>query len=152
MGAERLRKIGARINNAFGRGKTVRSVYQIRVMHSNELRTIAEEEVGEVLRQLPDILRTTVERVNISYEQAPAIADVEDGLIGDELGLFEGPSLIDDPGIEEMPQIRLFLANLWDWVDGDLVAYREEVATTFLHELGHFLGWDEDEIAERGLD
>lgn len=122
------------------------------MMHSNELRTIAEEEVGEVIRQLPERLRAAADRVIISYESAPVTADIEDGLIGDELGLFEGPSLIDDPGIEEVPHIRLFLANLWDWVDCDLAVYREEVATTFLHELGHFLGWDEDEIAERGLD
>ncbi|MFU8893674.1 MAG: metallopeptidase family protein [Luteolibacter sp.] len=121
-------------------------------MHSNELRTIAEEEVSEVIRQLPEKLRAVVSRVIISYEPAPTTSDIEEGLIGDELGLFQGPSLIDDPGIEEMPQIRLFLANVWDWVDGDLPAFREEVATTFLHELGHFLGWDEDEIAERGLD
>lgn len=121
-------------------------------MHSNELRTIAEEEVGEVIRQLPEKLRAVAERVIISYEASPATADVEDGLLGDELGLFEGPSLIDDPGTEEVPRIRLFLANLWDWVDGDLVDYREEVATTLLHELGHYLGWDEDEIADRGLD
>lgn len=121
-------------------------------MHSNELREIAEEEVAEVIRQLPDVLRNASDRVVISYEAAPGTADIEEGLIGDELGLFEGPSLIDDPGTEEVPRIRLFIANLWDWVDGSIDAYREEVATTFLHELGHYLGWDEDEIAERGLD
>jgi len=121
-------------------------------MHSNELRAIAEAEVGEVIRQLPEILRTASERVIISYEAAPTGEDIEDGLIGDELGLFEGPSLMDDPAIEELPKIRLFIANLWDWVDGNVEAYREEVATTFLHELGHFLGWDEEEIAERGLE
>jgi len=121
-------------------------------MHSEELRAMAEVEVDEVIRQLPEKLRTAAARVIISYEQTPTTSDIEGGLIGDELGLFEGPSLIDDPGIEEMPQIRLFLANLWDWVEGDVDAYREEIATTFLHELGHFLGWDEDEIAERGLD
>ena len=121
-------------------------------MHSDELRAIAETEVGGVIRQLPEKLRLAAARVIISYEPAPAGEDIEDGLFGDELGLFEGPSLIDDPGIEEVPRIRLFLANLWDWVEWDEEAYREEVATTFLHELGHFLGWDEEDIAERGLD
>lgn len=121
-------------------------------MHSSELLTIAEEEVGEVIRKLPEILRDVVERITISYEAAPSSADIEDGLLGDELGLFDGPSLIDDPGLEDVPRIRLFIANIWDWVDGDLAAYREEVATTFLHELSHFLGWDEEEIAERGLE
>lgn len=121
-------------------------------MHSDELRAMAEQEVGVVIRQLPEKLRRVAGRVIISYEQAPTPADVEDGLFGDELGLFEGPSLIDDPGTEEVPRIRLFLANLWDWCEWDEGIYREEVSTTFLHELGHFLGWDEEEIAERGLD
>ena len=52
----------------------------------------------------------------------------------------------------EMPRIRLFLANLWEWVDADEQDFRDEVGTTFLHELGHYLGWDKDEVAERGLE
>jgi predicted Zn-dependent protease with MMP-like domain len=129
-----------------------RRIITVRVMLSERLRAWAEEEVGEVVRQLPGKIRAVAGRVVISYEQAPTSADVEDGLFGDELGLFEGPSLADDPGIEEVPRIRLFLANLWDWVEEDEEVFREEVATTYLHELGHFLGWDEEEIAARGLD
>jgi len=30
--------------------------------------------------------------------------------------------------------------------------FREEVERTYLHELGHYLGWDEDDVAARGLD
>jgi predicted Zn-dependent protease with MMP-like domain len=30
--------------------------------------------------------------------------------------------------------------------------FRDEVRLTYLHELGHYLGWDEDELAARGLD
>ena len=121
-------------------------------MDPDELRVIAEEEVGKLLGQLPPELRAAAGRIVISCESGPTPCDVDDGLAGDELGLFEGPSLIDDPGIEEVPRIRLFLANLWDWAQGDLEGYREEVATTLLHELGHYLGWDEEEIAGRGLD
>jgi predicted Zn-dependent protease with MMP-like domain len=50
-----------------------------------------------------------------------------------------------------MPRIRLFLDNLWDDCNGDLQTYRDEVRITFLHELGHYLGLDEDQVAERGL-
>ena len=31
-------------------------------------------------------------------------------------------------------------------------AFREETRLTYLHELGHYLGWGEDELAARGLD
>ena len=50
------------------------------------------------------------------------------------------------------PQIILFLENLWDFAEGDEEIFRDEVHTTFLHELGHYLGLDEDELTERGLE
>ena len=52
---------------------------------------------------------------------------------------------------EEMPRIRLFLDNLWDASNGELETYRYEVRITFLHELGHYLGLDEEEVAALGL-
>jgi predicted Zn-dependent protease with MMP-like domain len=52
---------------------------------------------------------------------------------------------------DEMPRIRLFLDNLWDDCNGDLQTYRDEVRITFLHELGHYLGLDEAQVAELGL-
>jgi predicted Zn-dependent protease with MMP-like domain len=30
--------------------------------------------------------------------------------------------------------------------------FREEVATTLLHELGHYLGLDEGDLTDRGLE
>jgi len=50
------------------------------------------------------------------------------------------------------PQIILFLENLWDFAEGDEEMFREEVATTLLHELGHYLGLDEDDLTDRGLE
>ncbi|MBL9126699.1 MAG: metallopeptidase family protein, partial [Verrucomicrobiales bacterium] len=48
--------------------------------------------------------------------------------------------------------ILLFLENLWEFVEGDSDGYYEEVRTTYLHELGHYLGLDEIDLEERGLD
>lgn len=50
------------------------------------------------------------------------------------------------------PQIILFLENLWDFSDGDEAIYREEIRITLLHELGHYLGLDELDLEDRGLD
>jgi predicted Zn-dependent protease with MMP-like domain len=50
------------------------------------------------------------------------------------------------------PQIFLYMANLWDFAGEDVEAFRSEVRLTYLHELGHFLGWDEDDVASRGLE
>jgi len=44
------------------------------------------------------------------------------------------------------------LRNIWECAEEEEHDYRDEVGTTFLHELGHYLGWDEDEVAERGLE
>jgi predicted Zn-dependent protease with MMP-like domain len=79
---------------------------------------------------------------------------IEDGLSPDILGLFIGePHTHEEDGRGGLPpQIMLFLANLWDFAEADEDIYREEVHTTFMHELGHYLGLDEDDLEERGLD
>lgn len=112
----------------------------------------AEEELIAVMQSLPEEVQVVAEKCHVSLERRPGHSPWDKELDGDELGLFEGPCLLDDPGSEEMPRIRLFLDNLWEWVEGDEKNFREEVGTTYLHELGHYFGWDEDEIADRGLE
>jgi predicted Zn-dependent protease with MMP-like domain len=48
-------------------------------------------------------------------------------------------------------QIILFLENIDEMVDGDEEEFRDEVRVTLIHELGHYLGLDEDELDRRGL-
>lgn len=112
----------------------------------------ADEELKAILRALPGEIRMAAAKVPVSMEEKPGAGEMDHGLIGDELGLFEGPAMADEPDAHELPRIRLFLMNLWEWVDGGEEDFRDEVATTFLHELGHFLGWDEDDLEQRGLD
>ena len=49
------------------------------------------------------------------------------------------------------PQIILFLENLWDFAAGDEEVYLDEVHVTYIHELGHYLGLNEEELDARGL-
>ena len=112
----------------------------------------ADEEVKALVKILPSDVRDAANRCVISFEPRPALNPSDAELEGDELGLFEGTCLLDEPAAEETPRIRLFLENLWEWVEEDEQDYRDEVGTTLLHELGHYLGWDEDEVSERGLD
>ena len=49
-------------------------------------------------------------------------------------------------------QILLFLGNLWEFAEADETAFLDEVRITYLHELGHYFGWDEDDLAARDLD
>ena len=123
-------------------------------MDLDRLIEIAAPVVGAAQRQLPPELRALARQVAVHYEKAPSAEIIAEGFEPDILGLFSGTphgmELAND--IPTPPQILLFLESLWDFAGEDREAFREEVRLTYLHELGHFLGWDEDEVAARGLD
>lgn len=112
----------------------------------------ADEELKALIKILPDDVRAAAGKVPVSMEENPGSGAFDQELAGDEFGLFEGPTAAEEADPAELPRIRLFLANLWDWVEQDEQDFRDEVGTTFLHELGHYLGWDEDDVNQRGLE
>jgi predicted Zn-dependent protease with MMP-like domain len=118
---------------------------------SSSRELIARQVVARVLASLPENLRHEAEQCRL--ELCDRRACVDEALEEDLLGLFEGNARHDPPPQEpeELPRIRLFLDNLWDFAEGDVQVYREEVRTTLLHELGHFLGLDEDGVEALGL-
>jgi predicted Zn-dependent protease with MMP-like domain len=123
-------------------------------MDTTRLTQIAADTVGAAQRQLPPEIRPLARDVAVHYERLPGADVIADGLPADILGLFDGAPYgseltTDNP---TPPQILLYLENLWDFADGEEDIFREEVRTTYLHELGHYLGWDEDELTARGLD
>lgn len=116
------------------------------------LETIAREEVAGVLHRLPKELRDSAATVTARYEAVLGPELIADGLDDDLLGLFVGPDFEAEGAHGSLPpQIILFLASLWDFAGAKETFYREEVRTTYLHELGHYLGLDEDALEERGL-
>jgi len=113
---------------------------------------IAQEEVRATLAALPAPLRTQASPLPVSYEPVPNEGILADDYDPDLLGLFIGPPRA-EPEASPLPaQIILFLENLWDFAEGDEALFREEVRTTYLHELGHYLGLDEIDLEERGLE
>lgn len=123
-------------------------------MNLAELTPIAAQVVGATQRQLPPDLRIHARAVPVHYEALPAEDVIAEGFPADILGLFAGTP--HGREFEESnpapPQILLYLENLWDFAEQDPAAFREETRITYLHELGHYFGWDEDEITRRGLD
>lgn len=117
-------------------------------------REMAEEEVTRTLRRLPTELRERAETLLIRYEDFVGPDLIADGIEPDTLGLFEGCAFGDQLHCEDaLPsRIALFLENLWEESDGNETIFREEVRKTYLHELGHFLGLNEDELADRDLE
>ena len=117
-----------------------------------ELCGMATREVEAVLNDLPETLREQVRHLPITFEHKPNEALQADGIEEDTLGVFTGPEFAEKGRVAAPPQIILYLENIWDQAKEDGNAFREEIRTTFLHELGHFLGLDEDDLTERGLD
>ena len=114
-------------------------------MSASKLYRLAENEVSRTLERLPEEVRASAEACQIILDDGQE----DTGL----LGLFEGNSLLDPPAAdpEEMPCITLFLVNLWEFTDREDRVYRREVRKTLLHELGHYFGWNEEEIEALGL-
>jgi predicted Zn-dependent protease with MMP-like domain len=115
---------------------------------------VAADTVGAAQRQLPADIRALARGVAVHYEQTPGEDVIAEGFEPDILGLFTGSPHGTEFSQETPapPQILLYLDSLWDFAEGDVDVFREEVRVTYLHELGHYLGWDEDQLAARGLD
>lgn len=137
-----------------GRGRTEHRRFTL-LMNSDweERLEIARDEVRQTVRRLPEPLRVRARALPLTCEHRPSVELQEDGIELDTLGLFVGEELAETGAtLVPMPaQIILFLDNIWDYVEGDELAYRDEVRTTYLHELGHYLGLDELDLDERGL-
>ena len=117
-----------------------------------KLRKLALAEVEATLAALPKPLRERAEKLPVTFERVPNAGLQADGIEADTLGLFTGAEFADEGNIPLPPQIILFLENLWDFAEGEEEIFRDEIHTTYLHELGHYLGLDEDELTERGLE
>jgi predicted Zn-dependent protease with MMP-like domain len=119
-------------------------------MKGSRLVQLASDVVALTQRELPSDIREAANGVPVRLEDGPSPDLLAEGFEADILGLFSGAphgSVEADP-----PQIYLYMANLWDFSGEDETAFRDEVRLTYLHELGHYLGWDEDQVSARGLD
>ena len=123
-------------------------------MKFSRLTELAAATVGATQRKLPAEIRPLARAVPVHYEVGPDASVLAEGFEPDLLGLFTGSPHGTEFSHDQPapPQILLYLENLWDYAGEDVAAFREETRLTYLHELGHYLGWGEDELAARGLD
>jgi predicted Zn-dependent protease with MMP-like domain len=112
--------------------------------------------VEAALEELPEPVRRWLANVAIAVEDLPRDED----LAGDPplspaiLGVFRGAPLGEkasmDPWSHFPSSIVLYQRNLERFAhDRDELV--DEIGVTLVHEVGHFLGLDEDELWERGL-
>ncbi len=117
-----------------------------------QLQALALAEIEATLAALPPPLREQAQQLPVTFEAVPNAGLQADGIEPDTLGLFTGAEFADEGAAVLPAQIILFLENLWDFAGGEAEIFCAEVHTTFLHELGHYLGLGEDDLTERGLD
>jgi predicted Zn-dependent protease with MMP-like domain len=114
---------------------------------------LAEKEVARTIGRLPVRLRKEVGALPVTYEAQPSRGLIDEGITPDTMGLFVGPSFEEETssGADVPSQIILFLDVIREEVDGDESEFLREVRRTYLHELGHYLGLDEDGLEDRDL-
>lgn len=119
-----------------------------------DLASIAAETIAQIQSSLPSHLRSASTSLPTIYLARPNRDVLGPDFDPDLLGLFEGPNRLEaDPtSSNPPPRLLLFLENIWAMAEHDLPTFRQEVRTTYLHELGHFLGFDEDDLTARNLD
>jgi predicted Zn-dependent protease with MMP-like domain len=118
----------------------------------NRLQELALEEIEATLAELPLPLREQAQKLPVTFERAPNAGLKSDGIAPDTLGIFTGAEFADEGATVLPSQIILFIGNLWDFSENDENIFCEEIRKTFLHELGHFFGLNENDLTERGLE
>ena len=112
---------------------------------------LALEITDGILAELPPDLRAEAETVILDI--APrATAEQLAGQPGTLLGLYEGVPLIErhvDSDSLHPDRITLFHLPLQSLARTE-VELRFQIRKTLIHELGHFFGFDEDELHTRG--
>jgi len=109
----------------------------------------------ETLARLPELVRENLGNVAVIIEDYSAHW-VLDGEPGDPraLGLFVGPGRADERALDYVAEgparVYLYRWNI-ERVCDSADQVEEQVAVTVLHEIGHYLGLEEDELELHGL-
>ena len=117
---------------------------------------LADQTAHAVIDALPADLKRKVSEIAITLDARPFPGEEQQDGDGEALlGLFEWPTCIEAGGLIEggwfAPVIRLYVANLRAEAKDNPARFRREVRMTLLHELGHYLGLEEDDLERRGL-
>lgn len=110
--------------------------------------------LDKVLESLPGVIRDAVAEVPVLVEKkpTPAIAEFAPHITPDVLGLFVGTSVgekvLAPSGYGNV--VLLFQRNL-ERAGRSRAEVAREIKITLLHEYGHYLGFDEEELEHLGL-
>ena len=97
------------------------------------------DEIGDLARRVPTLIRHWAPEVE--NEDSEAV-----DLLGEYIA-YETRDLNEGNGA-----IALYLGAIQLYCDEEGANFEEELRRTYLHELGHHFGWDEDDLTARDLD
>ena len=121
----------------------------------------AHELVATVLGELPENILKEMEEVPIILEDLPELAMIQESagqISPDTLGLYSGSTVANDSqggfspqeGMPTAAVIRIYRRNL-ERMSRNKKNLVEQVKITLLHEIGHHLGLDEEDVDRLGL-
>ena len=110
--------------------------------------------VEAALDQLPEFFQSKLENLAVIVEDAPPPEVVEE--FGDDgiLGLYQGIPLPERSVWDDNPYpdvISIYQGNI-EAIARTEDEVIEEVRITVMHEIGHYFGMDEDDLAKLGLE
>jgi predicted Zn-dependent protease with MMP-like domain len=98
--------------------------------------------IEATLEELPKEIRAQAQEIPCLFEpfcpEDPEILGIYGNFSPGEMSGANGP-------------IILYLETIEDYCREEDSDFAAEVRLTFLHELGHHFGWDEDDLESRGL-
>lgn len=107
-----------------------------------KLKARAQAVVEAAIADLPPDVRGEAQKVPCLFEEFceedPELLGMYQNFIPGQVGDANGP-------------IILYLETIEDLCEEEGEDFETEVRLTYLHELGHHLGWDEGDLEERGL-
>jgi predicted Zn-dependent protease with MMP-like domain len=129
--------------------------------HYQAPRRIREEDLDSVMQDaiagLPPRIKKAVDDIAVLVEEYPTedlLRESDPPFTPDILGLFTGTSKLDQSVLSSGTQpatIHIFRRNIEHFV-GEREEMVDELRVTLLHEIGHALGMDEEEVEALGLE
>ena len=129
----------------------------------DELRAYFDAQMDLVIAQLPAKLRELLDQVPLYVEDYPSREVMREMGVrrrNQLCGLYSGVPLI-DRSVEQAPHLSDVVQIYREGIlalatdergETDETELREQIRVTILHELGHYHGLDEDELARLGYE
>ncbi len=115
-----------------------------------------ESVIDEALEQLPDQFKRALDNISITVRWSPSTAELDNAEVGDHgdlFGLYVGVPLTHrGEGYNLVPPDTIYIYQRaherFAHTEQQMI---EQARKTLLHEIGHYLGIEEDRLHELGM-